>query len=92
MADTALTLEAAATSGDPVARYQLALQRIEAGDMQGGLTLMRRAAEQGVPDAQFRYGRMLERGEGISADSKLAGNGSCAPPRTAICAQCTRPA
>lgn len=70
VADTALTLEAAATSGDPVARYQLALQRIEAGDMQGCLTLMRRAAEQGVPDAQFRYGRMLERGEGISADSE----------------------
>jgi localization factor PodJL len=66
--DTPLTLEAAATSGDPVARYQLALQRFEAGDMQGGLTLIRRAAEQGIPDAQFRYGRLLERGEGVTAD------------------------
>lgn len=66
--DTPLTLEAAATSGDPVARYQLALQRVEAGDMQGATTLMRRAAEQGIPDAQFRYGRMLERGEGVTAD------------------------
>ena len=66
--DAPLTLEAAATSGDPVARYQLALQRLEAGDAQGGITLMRRAAEQGVPDAQFRYGRMLERGEGVTAD------------------------
>ncbi|AZU04769.1 polar development protein PodJ [Glycocaulis alkaliphilus] len=66
--DTPLTLEAAATAGDPVARYQLALQRFEAGDTQGGVTLIRRAAEQGVPDAQFRYGRMLERGEGVTAD------------------------
>lgn len=68
VADTRITLEAAATSGDPVARYQLALQRLEAGDTQGGVTLMRRAAEQGIPDAQFRYGRMLERGEGVPAD------------------------
>lgn len=66
--DTPLTLEAAATAGDPVARYQLALQRLEAGDTQGGMTLMRRAAEQGIPDAQFRYGHMLERGEGVAAD------------------------
>lgn len=70
--DTAITLEAAATAGDPVARYQLAIQRLAAGDAQGGATLMRRAAEQGVPDAQFRFGRMLERGEGVSADSAAA--------------------
>lgn len=70
--DTPITLEAAATAGDPVARYQLALQRINAGDLQGGATLMRRAAEQGVPDAQFRYGRMLERGEGVAADPSAA--------------------
>ncbi len=70
--DAPVTLEAAATAGDPVARYQLALQRVAAGDLQGGATLMRRAAEQGIPDAQFRYGRMLERGEGVSADSNAA--------------------
>ncbi|WP_371392309.1 peptidoglycan-binding protein [Glycocaulis abyssi] len=70
--DTPITLEAAATAGDPVARYQLALQRFEAGDTQGGVTLIRRAAEQGVPDAQFRYGRMLERGEGVTADPESA--------------------
>jgi localization factor PodJL len=69
VADAPLTLEAAATSGDPVARYRLALQRLEAGDVQGGMTLMRRAAEQGIPDAQFRYGRALERGEGVTADA-----------------------
>lgn len=72
VADTPVTLEAAATAGDPVARYQLALQRINAGDLQGGATLMRRAAEQGVPDAQFRYGRMLERGEGVATDPSAA--------------------
>lgn len=70
--DTPVTLEAAATAGDPVARYQLALQRLEAGDAQGAATLMRRAAEQGVPDAQFRFGRMLEQGQGVTADSGAA--------------------
>ncbi|MFN3835562.1 MAG: peptidoglycan-binding protein [Glycocaulis sp.] len=70
--DAPLTLEAAATAGDPVARYQLAIQRLNAGDVQGGATLMRRAAEQGVPDAQFRFARMLERGEGVAADPAAA--------------------
>lgn len=66
------TLNEAAADGDPVARYQLALQQIEAGDMDGAAVLMRRAAEQGVPAAQYRYAKMLERGEGVTADLEEA--------------------
>lgn len=66
------TLNEAAADGDPVARYQLALQQIEAGDVDGAAVLMRRAAEQGVPAAQYRYAKMLERGEGVTADLEEA--------------------
>lgn len=66
------TLNEAAADGDPVARYQLALQQIEAGDADGAAVLMRRAAEQGVPAAQYRYAKMLERGEGVTADLEEA--------------------
>ena len=66
------TLEEAAADGDPVARYQLALQRLEAGAMEDGAALMRRAAEQGIPAAQFRYAQMLARGEGVPASADTA--------------------
>ena len=62
------TLEAAASAGDGVARYQLALQRLEAGAAADAAALMRRAAEQGVPEAMRRFGLMQARGEGVAAD------------------------
>jgi localization factor PodJL len=65
----ALTLEAAASSGEPIARYQLALERLEAGANGDGAALMRRAAEQGVPDAMRRFGLMQARGEGVPVDA-----------------------
>lgn len=71
-AGTAPTLEEAAAAGDPVARYQLALQRLEAGSLEDAAALMRRAAEQGIPAAQFRYARMLQRGEGVTANPDTA--------------------
>jgi localization factor PodJL len=67
-----ITLERAAAEGDPVARYQLALERLDAGAMSDGVALMRRAAEQGVPDAMRRYGAMLQRGQGVTADPAAA--------------------
>jgi len=57
-----MTLESAAAAGDPVARYQLALRRLEAGGTRDAEALMRRAAEQGVPDAQRRYALMVQSG------------------------------
>ncbi len=62
------TLEQAAAAGDPVARYQLAVQQLDAGQIADGAALMRRAAEQGVPEAQRRFGLMLTRGDGVVQD------------------------
>ncbi len=67
-----VTLQDAARAGDPVARYQLALNRADAGDAEGAAALMRRAAEQGVPDAQYRYAKMLEAGTGARRDLDAA--------------------
>lgn len=67
-----MTLERAASDGDPVARYQLALERLDAGAMSDGVALMRRAAEQGVPDAMRRYAGLLQRGQGVTADPAAA--------------------
>lgn len=67
-----VTLEEAANAGDGVARYQLALQRIEAGALDDAAALMRRAAEQAIPAAQFRYAQMLQRGEGVAANAQTA--------------------
>ena len=62
------TLQSAARSGNPVARYELALRQIEAGAVQDAARLMARAAEQGVPAAMRRYALMLQAGDGIESD------------------------
>jgi localization factor PodJL len=63
-----ITLEAAATKGDAVAQYDLGLQRIAAGNSQEGLSLLRRAANQGLAMAQYRLAKLYERGEGVPTD------------------------
>ncbi|MEC9251228.1 MAG: peptidoglycan-binding protein [Pseudomonadota bacterium] len=66
------TLESAAADGDPIARYQLGMRQLEAGDTASGAILLRRAAEQGVPAAQYRYAKLLETGEGVDIDLEAA--------------------
>ncbi len=66
------TLQSAAADGNPIARYQLGLQQLEAGDARSAAILLRRAAEQGVPDAQYRYAKLLETGEGVDIDLEEA--------------------
>lgn len=66
------TLEAAARAGDPVARYQLAVQQLEAGAVQDAARLMARAAEQGVPAAMRRYALMLQAGDGVPVDREAS--------------------
>ena len=66
------TLQQAAASGDPVARYLLGEQRLSSGDVAGAAALIRRAAEQNVPAAQYRYAKLLERGEGVEQDLAAA--------------------
>ncbi|MBI1263968.1 MAG: hypothetical protein GC187_04455 [Alphaproteobacteria bacterium] len=67
-----VTLERAAAQGDPVARYQLAVEQLDAGALSDGAALMRRAAEQGVPEAMRRYAGLLQRGQGVTADPEAA--------------------
>jgi len=66
------TLEGAASDGHPVARYQLGLQALENGDAETAAILLRRAAEQGVPAAQYRFAKLLETGEGVDQDLEAA--------------------
>jgi localization factor PodJL len=63
-----VSLEQAAQSGDLIAQYELALQRLSAGQTQDGVTLLRRAADRGFAMAQYRLAKLYERGEGVSAD------------------------
>jgi len=66
------TLQQAAAAGDPVARYLLGEERLSGGDIAGAAALIRRAAEQNVPAAQYRYSKLLERGEGVDQDPVAA--------------------
>lgn len=68
----AATLESAAADGDPVARYMLGMRSLDSGDTANAVILLRRAAEQGVPAAQYRYGKLLETGEGVGIDLEAA--------------------
>ncbi|WP_417480984.1 peptidoglycan-binding protein [Maricaulis sp.] len=68
----AMTLESAAADGNPVARYLLGMRSLEAGDSATAAILLRRAAEQGIPAAQYRYGKLLETGEGVAIDLEAA--------------------
>jgi localization factor PodJL len=67
-----VTLEAAAQSGDPVAQYQLALQRLSGGRTQDGIVLLRSAADRGLAMAQYRMAKLYERGEGVTANLTMA--------------------
>jgi localization factor PodJL len=63
-----VSLEQAAQSGDLVAQYELALQRLSAGRSQDAITLLRGAADRGFAMAQYRLAKLYERGEGVQAD------------------------
>jgi localization factor PodJL len=67
-----VSLEQAAQSGDLVAQYELALQRIAAGRTQEGVAMMRRAGDRGFAMAQYRMAKIYERGEGVAADLTVA--------------------
>jgi localization factor PodJL len=66
------SLEQAAQTGDTVAQYELALQRLSAGRRGEGVQLLRRAADRGLAMAQYRLAKLYERGEGVPTDLNLA--------------------
>jgi localization factor PodJL len=63
-----ISLEQAAIRGDAVAQYELGLQRLSNGQTPEGVSLLRRAANQGLAMAQYRLAKLFERGEGVPVD------------------------
>jgi len=67
-----VTLEAAAADGNPVAQFQLGLSHLEAGRNAEAVRLIRLAANQGQPAAQYRLGKLYEAGIGVKANPDTA--------------------
>ncbi len=66
------TITQAAAAGDPVALFQLASAKLDAGDGKEGVKLMRQAAERGLPIAQYRMGKIYEDGILVPKDEAAA--------------------
>ncbi|MDQ7019351.1 MAG: peptidoglycan-binding protein [Robiginitomaculum sp.] len=63
-----LSIQQAAANGDPIAQFQLASAKLDAGDTKDGVALMRQAANRGLPIAQYRLGKLYEEGTGVPKD------------------------
>lgn len=67
-----VTVQAAAASGNYIAQYQLAQEKLTSGDYTDGAALMRKAAQKGLPIAQYALAKLHERGTGVPKDLSLA--------------------
>jgi|GEM_PF-744494 len=66
------TLEAAVKAGNPVAQYQFGLMEVNRGNLSQGMSSIRKAADQGLPAAQYRLAKFYEMGEGVERDLPMA--------------------
>lgn len=64
----ALSVEQAALQGDSVAEYLWGEARLAANDYAEGPSFIRRAAQQGLPAAQYRLAKLHEKGLGVPRD------------------------
>ncbi len=60
-----LTIEEAATNGEPIALHDQAVALLAKGEKREAAETMRRAADEGLAAAQYRMGKLYERGEGV---------------------------
>lgn len=67
-----VSVEGAAASGNHIAQYQLAQDRIAAGDFAAGASMMRKSATKGLPIAQYGLAKLHEKGMGVPKDLFLA--------------------
>ncbi len=67
-----VTADAAAASGNAVAQFQLAQEKLTGSDFQSGADLMRRAAQKDLAMAQYALGKLHEKGTGVPKDLALA--------------------
>ena len=65
---SAPTLQEAAEGGSAIAEFQWGEARLEAQDLAVGADFIRRAAQQGLPAAQYRLAKLHERGLGVPRD------------------------
>lgn len=63
-----LTLASAAEGGNKAAQFQQGLVFLEAGENEKAVRMLRLAAKQGQPAAQYRLGKMYESGLGVKAN------------------------
>jgi localization factor PodJL len=66
------TLEAAVQAGNPIAQYQFGLMEVSRGNLPAGIASVRKAADQGLPAAQYRLAKFYETGEGVERDLPMA--------------------
>lgn len=67
-----VTVEAAAAAGNNIAQYQLAQDKLTKGEYADGAAMIRRAAQKGLPMAQYALAKLHERGTGVPKDLALA--------------------
>ena len=65
---SAPTLQQAAEDGSAIAQFQWGEARLEAQDLAVGADFISRAAQQGLPAAQYRLAKLHERGLGVPRD------------------------
>ncbi len=70
--EAAKTLTAAVAAGNKIAQFQLGLSYLEQGRTDEGVGLIRKAANQNQPAAQYRLAKLYEIGEGVAQDSEMA--------------------
>jgi len=61
-------LEAAAADGNEIAEYQLGLIKLQTGDVDAALSLLRNSANKGQAAAQYRLAKLYETGNGVTKD------------------------
>jgi TPR repeat protein len=64
-------LQAAAKKGSPEAKLRVGVAAFDAGDFENAANLLKEAAWK-LPEAQYRYGLMLNEGKGVQADPPKA--------------------
>ncbi|WP_371396556.1 peptidoglycan-binding protein [Fretibacter rubidus] len=65
-------LERAAQSGDAIAQLQLGLSKLEMGETEEAVALIRLAANQDQPAALYRLAKLYEAGQGVGTDLDIA--------------------
>ena len=69
---TPSAIDAAVESGDPAAQYQLGLVKLQNGETNDALKLLRASANKGQAAAQYRLAKLYEIGNGVKQDLETA--------------------